>query len=285
MSERPFMQLYVSDYLGDTQHLSCEQHGAYMLLLMSMWNAGGSLPNDDQKLARIVRLSVKKWRALAPDVLCFFDVDGETLTHNRMTKELQKVQSRSEKRAAAGAEGGRAKARKDKEARLASATSLPGDLLQHLPETRDQGKKDPPSEGPKKAAKGTRLPDTWKPPPDACPELGLSTEFIAAETLKFRDYWKAQPGQRGVKLDWDATWRNWLRRAAERLPTARPSNLPAGVRKNGTGFYVRHDSPEFARIMADADRLKDNDTYWACRKAQREKGEVFVADLYPKRNR
>jgi hypothetical protein len=27
----------------------------------------------------------------------------------------------------------------------------------------------------------------------------------------FRDYWIAQPGAKGVKLDWDATWRNWVR--------------------------------------------------------------------------
>lgn len=30
---------------------------------------------------------------------------------------------------------------------------------------------------------------------------------------EFIDYWTAQPGQRGVKSDWDATFRNWLRRA------------------------------------------------------------------------
>ena len=30
---------------------------------------------------------------------------------------------------------------------------------------------------------------------------------------EFIDYWAAQPGQKGVKVDWDATFRNWLRRA------------------------------------------------------------------------
>lgn len=28
---------------------------------------------------------------------------------------------------------------------------------------------------------------------------------------EFRDYWISVPGQRGVKLDWFATWRNWVR--------------------------------------------------------------------------
>ena len=27
----------------------------------------------------------------------------------------------------------------------------------------------------------------------------------------FRDYWIAQPGSKGVKADWIATWRNWVR--------------------------------------------------------------------------
>lgn len=131
MSERPFMQLYVSDFIGDTLHLSTEQIGAYMLLLMAMWNAGGRLPSDDAKLARVTRLSVKKWKGIADDLMPFFNVDGDTISHNRLTKELQKSESKSQSRAAAGAEGGRAKALKDKQAHLANAMPTP----QHLPDT------------------------------------------------------------------------------------------------------------------------------------------------------
>jgi hypothetical protein len=63
--------------------------------------------------------------------------------------------------------------------------------------------------------RGTRLPDDWQPTPDLiawaraqCPGVDL-----AHETAMFVDYWRAQPGQRGVKLDWPATWRNWVRKA------------------------------------------------------------------------
>ncbi|AUX76387.1 YdaU family protein [Sinorhizobium fredii] len=131
MSERPFMQLYVSDFIGDTLHLSTEQIGAYMLLLMAMWNAGGRLPNDDAKLARVVRMSVKKWKSIEADLLGFFDVEGGEITHNRLTKEIQKSERKSQSRADAGAKGGSAKALKDKEARLANASVLP----QHSPDT------------------------------------------------------------------------------------------------------------------------------------------------------
>jgi hypothetical protein len=38
------------------------------------------------------------------------------------------------------------------------------------------------------------------------PELNPTKTFD-----QFKDYWIAQAGQKGVKLDWFATWRNWVR--------------------------------------------------------------------------
>jgi len=32
---------------------------------------------------------------------------------------------------------------------------------------------------------------------------------------RFVDYWRAQPGAKGRKTDWQATWRNWCRKDAE----------------------------------------------------------------------
>lgn len=43
--------------------------------------------------------------------------------------------------------------------------------------------------------------------------IGADEILINQEMAKFCDYWNAIPGQRGVKLDWGATWRNWCRRA------------------------------------------------------------------------
>ena len=62
------------------------------------------------------------------------------------------------------------------------------------------------------AARSTRFSDeslseSWK---SFClqerPELNPEKTFA-----KFRDYWIAVPGQKGSKLDWLATWRNWVR--------------------------------------------------------------------------
>lgn len=77
----------------------------------------------------------------------------------------------------------------------------------------------------KRQRTGERLPHNWNPSRELidtmraeCPHID-----IHAEHLKFRDYWIAQPGQRGVKLDWEATWRNWIRTAAERTPKGGPT--------------------------------------------------------------
>ena len=47
-------------------------------------------------------------------------------------------------------------------------------------------------------------------------EQGLSMDQVRCQADKFLDYWIAIPGQRGVKLNWKATWRNWVRSATER---------------------------------------------------------------------
>lgn len=107
------MQLYVGDYLADTLHLTTEQHGAYLLLLMTMWRAGACLPNDPAKLARICRVSPKRWPSVWAEISEFFEIEGNTITNNRLTKEHQKAVSISQERKAAGKKGGKANALKN----------------------------------------------------------------------------------------------------------------------------------------------------------------------------
>lgn len=81
-------------------------------------------------------------------------------------------------------------------------------------------------------AKGSRLPDDWEPSAQDCEfakEHGLTVETAFTEARKFRDYWIALPGQKGRKADWSATWRNWIRRAAEQR---QPASQPNGQHRN-----------------------------------------------------
>lgn len=70
---------------------------------------------------------------------------------------------------------------------------------------------------PQKAA-GCRLPDDFAPDLDWAVSNGLQPQVALVEAAKFRDYWSAKAGRDAVKLDWAATWRNWVRRALESAP-------------------------------------------------------------------
>jgi uncharacterized protein YdaU (DUF1376 family) len=105
---RPWMPLYVADYLADTGHLSTIEHGAYMLLIMHYWATGG-LPNDDKRLASIARASLEQWSDMRTTMAEFF---GDDWKHERIDAELENAAKAYERRAAAGKAGGKAKASK-----------------------------------------------------------------------------------------------------------------------------------------------------------------------------
>jgi len=73
-------------------------------------------------------------------------------------------------------------------------------------ETETETKKEKKTLG-KRLASDFSFPKEWE---EFCqterPELSPVKTFD-----QFKDYWIAQAGQKGVKLDWFATWRNWVR--------------------------------------------------------------------------
>lgn len=91
------------------------------------------------------------------------------------------------------------------------------------PEKKANGEKAP------KANRGTRISPNFTPSESMmdwaktnCPGLDLLTE-----TDKFCDYWQARAGAQAVKMDWQLTWKTWMRTAFDRLPkSTTPSVLP-----------------------------------------------------------
>lgn len=65
-------------------------------------------------------------------------------------------------------------------------------------------------------SRGQRLPQDWLLP-KAWGEWAIkeqptwTPDHTRKVAEKFKDHWIAQSGQKGVKADWDATWRNWVR--------------------------------------------------------------------------
>ncbi|WP_375679814.1 hypothetical protein, partial [Bartonella sp. AP7XZML] len=63
------------------------------------------------------------------------------------------------------------------------------------------------------ANRGCRLPADFEPDYDFAIEEGLPPERVKVEIAKFRDYWRSKAGANATKTDWQATWRNWVRKA------------------------------------------------------------------------
>ena len=81
---------------------------------------------------------------------------------------------------------------------------------------------------PKVVKRATRIPEGFTITDEmfewAKAKLGLDPEFCRRETESFVDYWTAKSGTSSTKLDWPATWRNWIR-----------GNSPGGRFSNGQG--------------------------------------------------
>ena len=100
-----WMPLYIGDYLADTRRLKAAEHGAYLLLIMEYWQAGG-LPDDDRQLARIACMTDREWKIARPIIEKRFQPGWR---HKRIDAELAKAAVMSKKRASAGKAGAAAR--------------------------------------------------------------------------------------------------------------------------------------------------------------------------------
>lgn len=104
----PKMPLHLGDYHRDTGHLRAVEHGAYLLLMFHYWSTGG-LPENDDHLAAIARLSRAEWNKHKDTLRAFFK-DG--WKHTRIDYELEKARSISDAAREAGKASGRSRSAK-----------------------------------------------------------------------------------------------------------------------------------------------------------------------------
>lgn len=95
------------------------------------------------------------------------------------------------------------------------------------------------------ASRGSRLPDGFAPSDADTEWAGREYPDVdtAAQTAAFCDYWRSKAGADARKLDWQATWRNWIRRAAEysarrQSPTPSRASPPAPFPPRETAFQA-----------------------------------------------
>jgi len=114
----------------------------------------------------------------------------------------------------------------------------------------------------KRGTKGSRLSADWVLPEDWESWARQERPDLNPQKVgeQFKDFWIAKAGAAGVKLDWQATWRNWVRnQRQERLNPADiakvtvPSKVerdPA-LQKLDEDYKTAKPNPEILRMIRD----------------------------------
>lgn len=109
---------------------------------------------------------------------------------------------------------------------------------------------------PRSTGKGTRIPEPFtvdEAMKDWAIERGMQPQWVMAQTERFVNYWLAAAGQKGVKTDWRATWRNWLLKAQDDAPAY---STPTAARKHAPLEVPSHidpdDGPAYAAWLREA---------------------------------
>ena len=203
-----------------TTNLSLEEEAAYLRIVNAIHKHDQPLPDNDRVLAGMFRCSTRKARALVAALVAagkIQNVDGKIINEKAISDLVHRGLV-SGSIAESGAKGGRtraenaAKALENKDQAQAIASS-------RIEENREE--KEEPNGSSKKRA--VRLTEDWQLPRPwgewAIAE-GLSEVCVRREADRFRDYWISESGPKAAKLDWQATWRNWVRKAVENRPKA-----------------------------------------------------------------
>ncbi len=252
------MPFFVGDYLADTTHLNRSEHGAYLLLLMAMWRAGGKLPADHARLARLALCTPDEWAEIKGVILEFFTKANGVWTHKKLDKVSAKYAKTVNQRSDAGKASAEARAlKKLNENKDNVSTRISTKTEQdHNNQNQNQNQKEvkdssveeslavfsefdfgelPPAKPklqppalvaveakPAKSDRGSRLPESWRPNADEtnyAMGLGLSIERVDRIAVDFREYWVSKPGAAARKTNWTLTWQGWIRREIDRNGT------------------------------------------------------------------
>jgi uncharacterized protein YdaU (DUF1376 family) len=236
-----WMPLWIGDYLADTMHLTTEQHGAYLLLIMDYWRRGSS-PDDDRLLAAIAKISLAKWKILRPILSPFFAVENGRWTHKRIEAERTKALANKDKFAE--------RARTAANARWnapSNATSIPQAMHEQCPSPSPtiEANASPSYRASRRKTK-MALPHDWQPlqPGPTGAAAMIERNWTRERREREIEQFKAHHGSRAnVMANWQQAWTNWVLNS-EKFGGRSNGNGTSGIGKSAAAFAMLDTSNE-----------------------------------------
>ena len=212
--KRPSFQFYPSDWLRDTALRTCSVSARGLWIDMICYMHEGTpygylkvndkviLPSNLAAMCGATLENVEGWLKELETAGVFKRDENGVIHSKRMIRDEEIRNSR----ASGGKLGG-------------NPALLKVGKVNHKVQNKDKPNPTPSSSSSSTSSKsraqsrGTRLPADWVPAEDQISFCKLERPDLNPKAVvdRFKDFWVAQPGSKGVKLDWDATWRNWVR--------------------------------------------------------------------------
>lgn len=238
-----YVERHFGDWARDTAHLSMLEDGAYNRLVDLYYVRESPLPLDLAACCRLVRAVTKAEREAVRSVLAeFFSNGAEGWTHKRCDIEIERFRTKSRKASASANarwDADRSHSDGTAEADANAMRTHSGGNASGMPHAGERGRAPTPHfPVANLQSSEAKLPTVVAPRPKAskrCPEgfevtdamrTAITVELpgvdIDKETAKFRDHTFAT-----ARTDWPATWRNWMRTAAEKVSPGRANGFHA----------------------------------------------------------
>lgn len=209
-----YYKFNIADWHLATSHLSLEEEAIYFRLINYYYDSESPIPEETQSVIRRLRLGSYS-ETVGIILKEFFTLESDGWHHKRCDDEISQYHEKAEVNQINGKKGGRPK-------KTQSVSKDNPDITltnNHKPLTNNH------SIDVAKAPKAKRLsleelPKEWE---DFCKKERPDLKPLNVWN-QFKDYWIAQGGQKGTKLDWFATWRNWVR--SQRVESVRTIDKP-----------------------------------------------------------
>ena len=212
-----YYKFNIADYRKDTSHLSTIEHVIYRQLIDWYYLDEQPIPLETLVVYRRLRLgSDMEFSSLQNVLSDFFKQSKTGYVHKRIEVEIKDYHEQVEKNKNNGKLGGRPrKTQSVIDGLLNESQNNPNHkplTINHKPIVE-------------KSQRGSRLANDWVLPNEW--EYWANKERPDLNAMQvadqFKDFWCAKPGKDGVKLDWAATWRNWVRN--QKAPKMNPADI------------------------------------------------------------
>lgn len=268
MAQFPALPLWTDSFIADTTHLTAEETGGYLMLLMCAWRRPDcDLPDDEVLLQRWSRIDARRWAKVRDRIMSFWTLSNGRWTQKRLVKEHEFVSHRR----AIKSDNAKAKWLKNKEA--GDAVALRNGCETDAPTPTPTPIYNPPTPRNRGSDRKTVIQSDWTPSSadrsyseahwsEWSSRTGLQSPDLEEQTERFRDHHLSKSSRMS---DWSAAWRTWTRNTVKFLEDRdreRPGSVersravPPGVRKSLPAAATEDDETWKARAKRYHDEAR-----------------------------